>query len=80
MNVFLRPWLVSGPLFGIGYVVVERLMTWGTAGAVVAVVVVGPAVALAAFGVSWVTDKDFRSVGKRMMGWMRKPISPDEQG
>ena len=74
VNVFLRPWLVSGPLFGAGYLVVGWLETWGTAGAVVAVAVLGPTLLFAALAVSWFTDADFRSVAGRTVRWIRESI------
>ena len=75
VNVFLRPWLVSGPLFGAGYLVVGWLERWGAAGDVVAVAVVGPTLLLLALAVSWFTDADFRSVAGRGVRWIRESIA-----
>lgn len=74
VNVFVRPWLVSGPLFGAGYFLVTWLETQGPWGEVVAIAVLGPALVIAALALGWVTDADFRLVGQRTWRWMRNSI------
>ena len=73
-NVFLRPWIVNGPLFGGGYLVVGWLEQWGTTGKVVAVAAIGPTLLVAALAVSWFTDPDFRAVAGRTLRWIRASI------
>ena len=75
VTVFLRPWLVSGPLFGAGYLVVGWLERWGAAGDVVALAAVGPTLLFLALAVSWFTDADFRSIASRGVRWIRDSIA-----
>ena len=74
LGVLLRPWLVSGPLFGAGYVVVRWLGEQGTIGDIASVALVGPTLVLAALAVSWWTDVEFRRVGRRAVRWIVESV------
>ena len=75
LGVLLRPWLVSGPLFGAGYVVVRWLGEQGTIGDIASVAMVGPALVLAALSVTWLTDVEFRGVARRALRWIRDSVA-----
>ncbi len=73
IGVFLRPWLVGLPVFGLGYLMVQWLNSRGMIGDVVAIAAVAPALFIAALFATRLVDREFRAVFDQMwqMGWRR---------
>ena len=71
MEMFVRPWLVGLPVFGLGYVLVQWLSGWGTLGDVVAITVAAPGLFIIVLCITWFTDREFQSVADHVwqMSW-----------
>ena len=70
---YARPLLLTAPVFGSGYLLVDALSRWGPMGRVFAVVILGPVLIALAFLVVRLLDPEFRLLvdGVLRSGWDR---------
>jgi hypothetical protein len=75
MTVFLKPWLIAGPVFGAAWAGIQWMAGLGRIGDFVSLLVLGPIATVVAIGMSRWFDAEMRALSDKAITAVRQRLA-----